>query len=303
LWSVPYYLYYLNPKRKNPQMNEYSDYWYNSADGLRLYARDYGHSAPRATVLCMHGLTRNSADFAELCEALQADYRVIAVDQRGRGRSAYDSDPAHYSPLVYVRDMFTLLDSLVIPRVIAIGTSMGGIMSLIMAAQQPTRLAAVVLNDIGPVIDPVGLDRIRRYVGKVPPVASWPAAIAQVRDLNAPVFPDWQATDWERFAHKLYREDAQGVPQLAYDPAIAKSIQESADTPPIDLWPAFAALTPIPTLVIRGATSDVLAPECVAEMRRRKPDLVAVEVPDRGHAPMLDEPVARAAVLQFLLPP
>ncbi len=281
-------------------MSGYADYWYTSDNGLRLYARDYAHPAPRATVLCMHGLSRNSADFAELSAALQQDFRVLAVDQRGRGRSAYDSDPANYSPLVYVRDMFTLLDSLAIPRVIVIGTSMGGIMSLLMGALQPARLAAVVLNDIGPVIDPVGLDRIRRYVGKVPPVTSWAEAVAQVRNMNAPVFPDWQSNDWERFTHKLYREDAQGVPQLAYDPAIASSIQASADTPPIDLWPAFAALATIPTLVIRGATSDILAAECVAEMTRRKPDLVAVEVPDRGHAPMLDEPVARAAVLKFL---
>ena len=282
------------------KMSEYTDLWYDSDEGLRLYARDYAHPAPRATVLCMHGLTRNSADFAELSEALQADFRVIAVDQRGRGRSAYDPDPANYSPLVYVRDMFKLLDTLAIQRVIAIGTSMGGLMSLVMAALQPARLAAVVLNDVGTVIDPVGLDRIRTYVGKLPPVASWTAAIAQVRALNAHVFPDWQATDWERFTRKLYREDAQGVPILAHDPAIAQSIQESAANPPVDLWPAYAALAPIPTLVIRGATSDVLAPDCVAEMKRRKPDLVTIEVPDRGHAPMLDEPVARAAVLQFL---
>jgi pimeloyl-ACP methyl ester carboxylesterase len=281
-------------------MSGYADYWYTSDNGLRLYARDYAHPAPRATVLCMHGLSRNSADFAELSEALQQDFRVIAVDQRGRGRSAYDPDPANYSPLVYVRDMFTLLDSLAIPRVIVIGTSMGGIMSLLMAALQPTRLAAAVLNDIGPVIDPVGLDRIRRYVGKVPPVASWAAAVAQVRELNEPVFPDWQTVAWERFTRKLYREDTQGVPQLAYDPAIAISIQESAATPPIDLWPAFTALATVPTLVIRGATSDILAADCVAEMKRRKPDLVSVEVPNRGHAPMLDEPVARAAVLEFL---
>ena len=281
-------------------MSEYADYWYHSADGLRLYARDYRNPAPRATVLCMHGLTRNSADFSELCEALHADYRVIAVDQRGRGNSAYDVNTANYNPLIYVQDMFKLLDTLGLARVIAIGTSMGGIMSLIMAAQQPQRFAAVVLNDIGPVIDPVGLARIRGYVGKVLPVASWDAAVAQVRTLNGDVFPDWQAADWTRFTHKLYREDAERVPRLAYDPAIAQSIQDSPATPAIDLWPAYAALAKISTLVIRGATSDILAPDCVAEMKRRKPDLLAVEVPARGHAPMLDEPLARAAVLDFL---
>ncbi len=281
-------------------MNKYSDYWYDSTDGLRLYARDYSHPSPRATVLCMHGLTRNSADFADLCEALQADYRVIAVDQRGRGRSAYATDTATYNTLVYVEDMFKLLDTLGLTRVIAIGTSMGGIMSLVMAAMQPQRFMAVILNDIGPVIDPVGLERIRGYVGKVPAVTSWEGAAKQVQALNGDVFADWRSEDWMRFTRRLYREDAHGVPRLAYDPAIAQSIQQSADTPPLDLWPAFAALGSIPTLVIRGATSDILAPECVAEMKRRKPDLVAVDVPARGHAPMLDEPIAKDAIHSFL---
>ncbi len=281
-------------------MNDYADFWYDSSDGLRLYARNYSHPSPRATILCMPGLTRNAADFSELCEALRGDYRVLAVDQRGRGRSAYALDPATYNPLVYVKDMFRMLDVLNLPRIIAIGTSMGGIMSLLMGAMQPQRLVGVVLNDIGPVIDPVGLDRIRRYVGKIPAVASWDEAVAQVRALNAPVFPDWQAADWQRFTRKLYHEDPQGIPHLAYDPAIAMSLQETAGTPALDLWPAFGAFESIPMLVIRGATSDILSPACVAEMARRKPDMVTVEIPDRGHAPMLDEPGARTAIHAFL---
>lgn len=281
-------------------MSDYVDLWYDGSDGLRLYARDYRHAAPRATILCLHGLTRNSADFAELAAELQRDYRVIAVDQRGRGRSSDAPDPATYNPLVYVQDMFRLLDGQGLARVIAIGTSMGGLMSLLMAATQPGRLSAVILNDIGPEIDPAGLARIRGYVGRIPPVADWAAAIAQVRALNADVFPDWNAADWERFTRKLYRDDGHGRPVLAHDPAIAQSIAANPDAPPVDLWPAFAALAAIPTLVIRGATSDILAPACVAEMKRRKPDLRAIEVPQRGHAPMLDEPVARAAIHEFL---
>jgi pimeloyl-ACP methyl ester carboxylesterase len=127
-----------------PNMSRYEDVWYQSSDGLKLYARDYPNASARATVLCMHGLTRNSADFAELADALQANYRVIAVDQRGRGRSAWDPNPANYNPLVYVRDMYTLLDGLGLQQVIAIGTSMGGIMSMIMSALQPARFRAVV---------------------------------------------------------------------------------------------------------------------------------------------------------------
>jgi len=281
-------------------MSHYEDVWYQSSDGLKLYARDYPNAAARATVLCMHGLTRNSADFAELAEALQANYRVIAVDQRGRGRSAWDPSPANYNPLVYVRDMYTLLDRLGLPQVIAIGTSMGGIMSMIMSALQPARFRAVVLNDIGPVIAPAGLDRIRGYVGKVPPVTSWAEAEARVRELNTHAFPLWQAEDWARFARKLYQENAKGVPQLAHDPAIAQSLKVDPSAPPPDLWPSFQGLAQIPTLVLRGSTSDILDPGCVAEMQRRKPDIKVVEVPGVGHAPMLDEPVARQAVLEFL---
>jgi len=289
-----------SPAPGETPMSRFQDVWYRSTDGLKLYARDYPNANARGTVLCMHGLTRNSADFAELAEALQADYRVIAVDQRGRGRSAWDPNPANYNPLVYVRDMYTLLDSLALEKVMAIGTSMGGIMSMIMSALSPTRFQAVVLNDIGPVIAPAGLARIRSYVGKVPPVSSWAEAESRVRTLNTHVFPQWQDADWARFTRKLYQEDAEGVPRLAHDPAIAESLKQDPSAPPPDLWPSFQGLAAIPTLVIRGSTSDILDLDCVAEMQRRKPDLKVVEVPGIGHAPMLDEPVARSAVLDFL---
>jgi pimeloyl-ACP methyl ester carboxylesterase len=279
-------------------MTDYTDVYYHSTDGLRLYARDYAHSTPRATVLCMHGLSRNSADFATLCAALHQDYRLIAVDQRGRGLSAYDPDPANYNPLVYVRDMLTLLDHLGIDCVVAIGTSMGGVISMAMAATASARLLGVVLNDIGPEIDPTGLERIRNYVGHLPTVTNWQEAAAQVRATNAIAFPDYDHRDWLAFAHNVYRENAAGVPVLAHDPAIALSLRPT--DVPIDLWPAFDAMKGLPILVVRGATSDILAPQCVAEMRRRRPELTAVEVPNRGHAPMLDEPVAITAIRHFL---
>ena len=279
-------------------MTEYRDIYYHSSDGLRLYARDYAHPTPRATVLCMHGLSRNSADFASLCAMLHDGYRLISVDQRGRGLSAYDPDPSNYNPLVYVRDMLTLLDHLGIERVAAIGTSMGGVIGMLMAATAPDRFRGVVLNDIGPVIDPVGVQRIRSYFGQLPAVSTWQEAAAQVRSTNAIAFPDYGEDDWLTFARNAYRENAVGVPVLAHDPAIAQSLR--ATGAPIDLWPAFDAMTDIPMLVVRGATSDILAPECVAEMRRRRADLTVVEVPNRGHAPMLDEAVATAAIRLFL---
>ena len=279
----------------------FDDVFYAADDGLRLYARDYRHPAPQATVLCLHGLTRNSADFEPLAPALNDAFRVVAVDQRGRGRSEYDPDPSNYNALVYSRDMLSLLDHLDVERVVLIGTSMGGIISLVMGSQAKHRINGVVLNDVGPEIDARGLERIRSYVGHQAAVTTWAEAAAQVEATNGIAFPGYGPSDWDAFARRLYREGPDGVPVLAHDPAIAESLREaSADAPAPDLWPAFDALDGIPILVVRGAESDILEPRVVAEMRRRRPDLVAVDVPDRGHAPMLDEPAAYDAIRAFL---
>lgn len=285
-------------------MSDYLDFWYTSADSLRLYARDYPctdtTSAEPETVLCMHGLTRNSADFHSLAQHLASRYRVISVDQRGRGRSQYDSDPARYTPATYVRDMFTLLDKLGVGRAILIGTSMGGLMSLVMGAMAAQRVEAIVLNDIGPEVDSAGLDRIRSYVGKSRPVHSWADAVAQAREINGVAFPDFSDDEWLEFARGVYREE-NGVPVLAYDPAISGPMDdEDSDAVPDDLWPLFDAAQAIPMLVIRGETSDILARDCVARMQSRKRDLQVTEVPRRGHAPTLNEPVSRDAIDRFL---
>ncbi len=281
-------------------MAEFEDVWYTSGDGLRLYARDYpcGDGAP--TVFCMHGLTRNSADFQGLARYLNDRYRVIAVDVRGRGRSEYDSEPGNYQPLTYAQDMFTLLDELGLEQVVLCGTSMGGLMSFIMSTMQPQRVRAMIINDIGPEVDPAGLERIRGYVGKSRPVTSWEEAVAQCRETNAIAFPDFSDEQWLDFTRGLYRE-VDGVPVLAYDPAISRPMDEddSAAVPP-DLWALFDAIAATPMLVVRGETSDILARSCVEEMRRRKPDLEVAEIPGRGHAPTLDEAAARTAIDHFL---
>lgn len=279
-------------------MDEYQDVFYESEDKLQLYARDYAHPKPRATVLCMHGLTRNSADFTSICEALHPEYRIISVDQRGRGRSAYDPDPANYAPQVYVRDMFTLLEHLRLDRVIALGTSMGGVISMAMAATNAARFEGVILNDLGPEIDAAGLNRIRGYVGQQRPVRNWEDAAAQVRETNGIAFPDYTEENWLAFARNVYTPNAAGEPVLAHDPAISASLKQNNVA--VDMWPLFEAMNALPLLVIRGATSDILAPACVAEMQRRRPDLVSIEVPNRGHAPMLDEPQAQRAIRSFL---
>ena len=281
---------------------DYRDYWYTSADGLRLYARDYpGPGGDALPVLCMHGLSRNSADFAGLADHLAPSRRGIVAEQRGRGRSAWDPTPANYTPLTYVQDMFLLLDELGLERVALIGTSMGGLMSFLMAAQAPQRFPGMVINDIGPEIDPVGLARIQRYVGKNPPVTSWDEAVAKTREINEVAFPDYSDEEWLAFTRNLYVEQ-DGVPVLAYDPAIAEGMADPEETGavPPDLWPVFEAAAAVPMLVIRGELSDILAADCVTRMGERDPDLESVEVPRVGHAPMLTEPEALRAIDAFL---
>lgn len=276
--------------------------WYDSADGLRLYARDYPgpEASTRLPVLCMHGLTRNSADFASIAAHLARSRRVISVDQRGRGRSDYDPTPANYTPATYVGDMFKLLDEQGLQQVLLIGTSMGGLMSMLMANMQPARFPGIVINDIGPEIDPAGLDRIKRYVGRGHAIGSWAEAVAQTREINAVAFPNYSDEEWLRFTRGLYRE-VDGRPQLAYDAALAQPmLEEGGGAVPPDLWPLFENMTTIPMLVVRGEISDILAPACVARMRELSPTLRVAEVPDRGHAPMLDEPAAVAAIDDFL---
>lgn len=284
-------------------MSEYRDLWYQSPDGLRLYARDYPGPASSALppVLCMHGLSRNSADFEGLAATLAAERRVIVAEQRGRGRSDYDSNPANYTPLTYADDMFHLLDTLAISKVVLIGTSMGGLMSFIMASQQPLRFVGMVINDIGPEIDPRGLARIQNYVGKVEPARNWDDAVARTREINGEAFPDYTDDDWLAFARALYVE-RDGVPVLAYDPAISRAMSDadSGAVPP-DLWPLFEAIVDIPMLVVRGELSDILAADCVARMRDMDADLQVVEVPRVGHAPTLMEPVALQAIQSFLM--
>jgi pimeloyl-ACP methyl ester carboxylesterase len=247
----------------------------------------------------MHGLTRNSGDFAWIAAHLARTRRVVSVDQRGRGLSAYDSEPANYTPVTYVGDMFTLLDELSIDKILIIGTSMGGLMSMLMANMQPERFAAVVLNDIGPELDPVGLERIKNYVGKHREIRSWDDAVAQTREINEVAFPRYTDEEWLRFTKGLYRE-VDGVPQLAHDANIAQAILDTdASAVPPDLWPLFENMAAIPMLLVRGDISDLVAKDCVQKMQELAPGLQVVNIPDRGHAPMLDEPLAVEAIDGF----
>lgn len=275
-------------------------------DGLPLYARDYPPLAPETglPVICLHGLTRNSYDFEIVAPRIAAlGRRVVAPDMRGRGKSANDPDPAHYVPTVYAQDVLKLMDALEIPRAVFIGTSMGGLITMVVATMAPERIVGSVLNDVGPRLNAAGLSRIASYVGRSQPVASWDEAAAAVRAVNGTAYPgrlDDEAF-WLAFARRTFRQREDGLLETTYDPHIALAFMDfDEDAPAPDLTPLFATLAKKPMLSVRGAISDLFAQDVVETMRSLKPDLETVTVENVGHAPMLDEPEAWDAVLDFL---
>ncbi|WP_285021140.1 alpha/beta hydrolase [Novosphingobium sp. fls2-241-R2A-195] len=282
---------------------DYRVHHYRSADGrLDLVARDYPAHEGAPVLLMMHGLTRNSADFEPLLDKLAGRFRMIVPDQRGRGASQWDPDPAQYRPDVYAQDMLALMDDLGVSRAGLVGTSMGGLMAMVMQALRPDLAQAVIFNDIGPVLDPAGLARIQGYVGPGGKMADWAEAAARTRAINASAFPDYGGGQWDAFARRVARENADGTVSFAYDPAISESIAGDApSTVPPDLWPLWDLLDAVPVLVVRGALSDLLSAATVEEMAHRHSGFyAAVEVPRVGHAPILDEPLALAAIEAFL---
>lgn len=281
---------------------KHTDVDFRSADGsLRLHVEIRGPEDASLTVLCLHGLTRNGADFGFLARHLSARYRVITADQRGRGKSQWDPDPANYHPGTYVGDMFALLDGLAIDRAVLIGTSMGGLMAMIMGASQPARLRGIVLNDIGPEVPVSGLERLRRSLNDRTPAATWAEAAQQAKRINEIAFPDYVDADWEAFARRTYVEDASARPVAAFDPAILKGLNETDLTAvPPNLWWRWKQLGSIPILAIRGALSDIISPQILDAMAAQHPNLTAITIANRGHAPMLDEPAAVAAIDAFL---
>ncbi len=277
-----------------------------TVDGLALYARDYPPLLPETglPVICLHGLTRNSRDFEVVAPRIAAlGRRVIAPDMRGRGKSANDPDPAHYVPVVYAQDVVALLDRLNVPKAVFVGTSMGGIITMLLATIAPDRIAASVLNDVGPTLNVQGVARIASYVGRARPVSSWDEAAETVRAINGGAYPnrlDDQAF-WLAFARRTFRTREDGQLEADYDPHIALAFADfDEDEPAPDLTPLFTALAQKPMLSVRGAISDLFSAEAVAAMRELKPDLETATVENIGHAPTLEEPEAWDALLEFL---
>lgn len=285
-------------------MAEYREHRFVSADKrLHLFARDYPSEQGDAPVLLlMHGLTRNSADFDALARHLMGRYRVIVPDQRGRGLSESDLEPTNYRPDVYAEDMWALLDSLDVSQAGLIGTSLGGLMAMLMAAAAPDRVRAIVLNDIGTEVMQEGIERIKAYTGQDKQMANWSEAANRCKEINAVALPDLRDADWLNFARRTCAEQADGSIVFAYDPAISLQLQrEQSDAVPADLWQIWDMIKWIPTLVLRGQFSDVLSPDTVQEMHHRHDgSFVSVTVPNRGHAPLLDEPMALSEIEGFL---
>lgn len=285
---------------KGTSLAGYEDRYWWSPDNLRLHYRDYAGRDDRPPVLCIPGLTRNARDFEPIAERLAGEWRVICVELRGRGESAYARDPMTYVPLVYLQDLAALIDELALPKFIGIGTSLGGIMLMLLATTHRDRMAGALLNDIGPDIAPAGLERIRTHVGTGGPQPTWVHAARALAETQDMIYPQWRLQDWLRFAKRLYRLNSQGRIVLDYDQRIAEPFRVPGDEAGVNLWPAFETMADTPLALVRGKLSDLLSADTAAAMRAKIPSMDFAEVPRVGHAPTLEEPEAAAAIDRLL---
>jgi pimeloyl-ACP methyl ester carboxylesterase len=289
-----------------PTTHAISSLFVPAFDGLTLHALDAGpRDAPWLPVLCLPGLARTAEDFRELMQALashaEMPRRVIALDSRGRGLSEWDSNPANYSVAVELADVLQLLEAAKIDRAVFIGTSRGGILTMAMAAARPQAIAGAVLNDIGPVLERAGLQRIRSYVGKLPRARSYQEAAELLLPVMGQQFPAFTRDDWLRYARLTFREASDGTLALRYDPALSTAVASvDPGTPIPDMWAHFDALPAVPLMLIRGEHSDLLSRETVAAMRGRRPAIEFLEVSGQGHAPVLWRDEVIGPVVRFV---
>jgi pimeloyl-ACP methyl ester carboxylesterase len=273
-------------------------------DGLLLHVREYGtRAAPALPAVCLPGLARTTADFDTLAPALangRPARRVIAIDSRGRGRSQYDSNPENYNVAVELGDVVTVLTALEMSKAVFVGSSRGGILTMLLAVAHPAAIAGAVLHDIGPVIELKGLARIKSYVGKLPRPRSFAEGGKILRRLFETQFPRLTAEQWLAAAERTWKmEDGALVP--TYDVRLASTLAElDIERPLPSMWNEFDALARVPILVIRGANSDILSATTVDAMRARHPSLETIEVPDQGHVPLLDGPDLIDRIAEFV---
>jgi pimeloyl-ACP methyl ester carboxylesterase len=285
--------------------NGFSSTFVTAPDGLRLHVRDYGpRLAPNLPVVCLPGLTRSAADFHDLALALAADTRtprrVLAVDYRGRGLSEYDREPRNYNLATELADVLAVLSALDVARAVFIGTSRGGILTMMLGSARPTAVAGAVLNDIGPVIEPAGLVRIKSYVGKLPRPKNFQDGADILRRLFGHQFTKLSDEQWLAFSRRTFKVEQRGLGPI-YDIRLAATLTGiDFDRPLPPLWNEFDSLARIPLMVVRGANSDLLSEETLAAMRARRAELETINVPDQGHAPLLATPDEIARITTFV---
>lgn len=281
-------------------MTEYADQSWTSPDGLRLHYRDYPGPADRPPVICLPGLTRNARDFAPVAEAFAGEWRFICPDLRGRGDSEYARDAMTYVPRTYLGDLEALFEQAALDRFVLIGTSLGGLLTMLLAAARPERIAAAVLNDVGPRLEPEGLARVRENVGRGGTFPTWMHAAWALRDIQGEAFPDYSVSDWLDQAKRRMELGSGGRISFAYDMKIAEAFAKGPPPSDTALWPPFEALKGRPVLAVRGGLSDLLSAKTLAEMKKRLPGLETVTIKRAGHAPSLAEPQSLAAIRRLL---
>lgn len=279
----------------------YEDRFWESEDGLSLHFRDYAGPDDRPPLVCLHGLTRNARDFERLADRYAGAWRVIVPEMRGRGKSDHARDTSTYVVPTYVADIQRLFDTEGIERFVAIGTSMGGLMTTLLAAIRPDRIAGALLNDVGPVIETGGVEHIRGYLGQARSFPTWMHAARALEEIQGIAHPTFTIDDWLVMAKRTMVLGQNGRIGFDYDMGIADPFNATSDPAPSpDMWPAFEALAGRPLLLVRGGLSGLLSEQTAAEMKRRVPEMELVTIPGVGHAPTLDEPEAIGALDRLL---
>lgn len=278
---------------------DYNDVYWESGDGLKLHCRDYNSETTKTPIICIPGLTRNARDFAHLGDWVDGERRILMLDLRGRGASEYAKDTGSYRPKNYIDDIIRLMDKLEIPKALFFGTSLGGIVTMVMASKYPDRVAGALLNDIGPEIDPQGLERIAEYVGQGRSFDTWAHAARDLAETSSDIHPDYKLIDWIAFAKKLYTMNSSGRIKLDYDMKIAEQFSDKpggADA----LWVALEALKDKPVLILRGELSDLFSDKSAKVMAAVLNQAELITVPNVGHAPSLEEPASLDAIARLL---
>jgi pimeloyl-ACP methyl ester carboxylesterase len=281
-------------------MAVFEDGYWESADGLRLHYRDYSGPASKAPLICMPGLTRNARDFEPVAEMLGGKRRMIAIEFRGRGDSAYAKDPMSYTPMTYAQDVDLLLRELGLKGFVLLGTSLGGIVSMLLAPTWQDKVKGIILNDVGPEIGVAGLERIRGYVGQGRNFETWMHAARAMSEAQGDIYPAYGLKEWLRLAKRTCKLSSNGRIVLDYDMKISEPFKQTGGEAGIDLWPVYEALAGIPLLILRGETSDILEKAAATKMVKKHKGAKLVTLRGVGHAPSLDEPEAQAAIRDFL---